>query len=73
MSRRGFGNITLAVFCLGIFAVSLSAFRSRFGGDAEVARAVYFWALVSVALTLNAFYGIVLLLRRRVLAGQASH
>ena len=65
MSRRGFGNITLAVFCLGIFATSLSVFSRMLGGDTESARPVYFWSLVSVALVLNAFYGVVLLLRRR--------
>jgi hypothetical protein len=68
MSRRGFGNITLAVFCLGIFAMSLSLFRGLFGGDAEAARPAFFWALVSVALTLNAFYVVILVLRRRALA-----
>jgi hypothetical protein len=68
MSRRGFGNIALTVFCLGIFATSLSVFRAWFGADAEAARAVFFWALVTVALTLNTFYGVVLLLRRRAFA-----
>lgn len=68
MTRRAFGNLTLAIFCMGIFALSLSMFRALFGGDAEAARAVFFWSLVSVALTLNLFYGVVLLLRRRVLA-----
>jgi hypothetical protein len=68
MSRRGFGNITLAVFCLGIFAASLSVFRGLFGSDAEVSRPVFFWALVSVALALNAFYAVILVLRRRALA-----
>ncbi len=65
ISRRGFGNIALAIFCLGIFATSLSVFRSLMGGDMESARPVFFWSLVSVALVLNAFYGVVLLLRRR--------
>ena len=65
LSRRGFGNITLSVFCLGIFATSLSLFRGWLGGDTESARPVFFWSLVSVALVLNAFYGVVLLLRRR--------
>lgn len=65
LSRRGFGNITLAIFCLGIFAAALSVFRSRLGADMESARPVFFWSLVSVALVLNAFYGVVLLLRRR--------
>ncbi|MES2463414.1 MAG: hypothetical protein V4671_22805 [Armatimonadota bacterium] len=70
MSRRGFGNITLTVFCLGIFATSLSVFQAWFGVDAEAARAVFFWSLVTVALTLNGFYGVVLLLRRRARAGR---
>ena len=68
MSRRGFGNIVLIVFCLGVFATSLSLFRGLLGRDQQAARTVFFWALVSVGLTLNVFYGVVLLLRRRVLA-----
>jgi hypothetical protein len=72
MSRRGFGNIALTVFCLGIFATSLSVFRGLFGSDAEAARPVFFWALVSVALTLNVFYGVVLLLRRRALTSSVQ-